>query len=207
MASALAPYATRPAQSAPRTWCFGASHAALLAVATTLAAEPTPGEGAPVGRKTEVNIVPLVGGDSDVGIGVGQFSSLARLEPGFDPYRWRIESAAFITFRRNDGSRSTIELPRQDYFVGAIIPEIGPGRRYRLEVRPSYTRETTLKYFGLGNASSPPSADASRRVGQYQRTHPTLLVSLRRDLSKRFAAQAGGRSVVRGSAVLRACPV
>jgi hypothetical protein len=63
------------------------------------AAAPTP----PPGRTLEFNIVPIAGGDSDVGIGGGEVADLARLDPRYRPYRWKLTSEAFITFNRLNG--------------------------------------------------------------------------------------------------------
>src|SRR5580658_2715649 len=40
----------------------------------------------------EYNIVPIVGGSTDIGIGGGYFSNFAHLQNGYDPYVWDIES-------------------------------------------------------------------------------------------------------------------
>jgi hypothetical protein len=153
---------------------------------------PASDQAPPPPGRMEANFVPIVGGDSDVGIGVGQFSSLARLEPGFTPFRWRAESAAFLTFRPTGAS---LEVPYQDYFVMAAIPEIGPDRRYRLDVRPSFTRETTLRYHGMGNASPNLPTGTPGRVGQYERAHPTLLVGLQRQATRRLSVQLGSTAI------------
>ncbi|MFI5298415.1 MAG: hypothetical protein ACHREM_09975, partial [Polyangiales bacterium] len=55
------------------------------------------------GARTEFNLVPIVGGSSDVGFGGGFFSELARMRPGYDPYFWSLESAGLVTFR-GDGA-------------------------------------------------------------------------------------------------------
>jgi hypothetical protein len=121
-------------------------------------------------RKREFNVVPLVGGDSDIGVGVGQMSSLARLDPGPDLYDWRLESTAFITFKTRDGG---LIIPRQDYFLLYSVREVGPGQRWRVDLRASFTRETTLGFFGLGNASPEPGPAVSDNDTEYTRTHPT----------------------------------
>jgi len=118
---------------------------------------------------TELGFVPLVGGDSDVGIGVGQVSSIARFEPGYLPYRFRLETGAFVTFKSD-------VVPYQDYFATLTLPDVVP-RVLRLELRPSYTREATVRYYGLGNASPP--RDGALRDLEYTRTHPTMWVRAR----------------------------
>jgi outer membrane protein assembly factor BamA len=134
----------------------------------------------------EFNIVPIAGGDSDVGIGGGQVSdiaSLSELPPGF---RWRLESAAFITFKLRDAG---LVVPFQDYYLHLVIPNLGPGQRLRLDVRPSFTHESTLSYFGVGNASVRPALPSSST--EYERMHPTFSVEARYRVVSAFYALAG----------------
>lgn len=168
-------------RSGPRTILSSLILFALLVARGRAGAQPSPG-------KTEFNLIPFAGGDSDVGIGVGQFSSLARVDPQVKPFRWRVESAAYVTFRHADGQWQS---PYQDFFVQLILPNVGLGKAYRLELRPAFTRETTVKYFGLGNASSEPPAGSSRADGEFQRTHPQLSVLLRRQLPAHFSLMIG----------------
>jgi outer membrane protein assembly factor BamA len=139
---------------------------------------------------TEFGIVPLVGGDTDYGIGFGELSSLARLAPGVKPYVWRLESGGFISFkvRENDGKRSLIS-PYQDVYVLLTITRFFH-ERLRLELRPSFTRETTQHYYGLGNASPAPPDDVPAR-DFYGRRHPTLSVRLRFRCVDRFFWELG----------------
>ena len=125
--------------------------------------------------ETELGFVPLVGGDTDIGIGVGFLGSLARVDPAVKPYRWRIESVAFISFKKTrDGP---IGAPYQDIFVMATLPGLWGGRG-RLELRPSHTRETNLRYYGVGNAAAAPDEKVPSR-DFYGRVHPALAARLR----------------------------
>ncbi len=145
----------------------------------------------PTARKTDVGVVPLIGGSSDIGLGGGEISSIARLAPGHDPYLWRIESGAFITFKpaTDDGVR----VPYQDYYLLLTVPDLVP-RKLRLEVRPSYTKETQL-YYGIGNAAPAPEKGPQGQLEsdyyQYGRVHPSLQVRARLGLGHGFFALAG----------------
>jgi outer membrane protein assembly factor BamA len=119
--------------------------------------------------------VPLVGGDTDNGLGVGLLSTVAGVAPDVKPYRWAVETAGFISFKRADGHFIN---PYQDYSVQWTAPQLW-GRRLRLEVRPSYTKETTQRFYGLGNASPAPAGDDLAARDFYGRVHPTLWVRLR----------------------------
>jgi hypothetical protein len=142
--------------------------------------------------KTEVGVVPLAGGDSDIGFGGGELSSITRLRPGDEPYRWRIESGALITFKPPAGSG--LRIPYEDYYVLLIVPDLVPNV-LRLEVRPSYTKETTQLYYGIGNASHAPETGPDGQPAadyyQYGRLHPTLQVRARLALGHRLFVLVG----------------
>jgi outer membrane protein assembly factor BamA len=159
------------------TWTRGLLSAALVALgATASAAGDRVAESRPAHR--ELGIVPLVGGDTDVGFGFGELSTLARVAPGVSPYVWSVESAAFISFAPGRGPDGDLAIPYQDYFVQITVPHLA-GDRLRLQIRPSFTKETTQRYYGLGNASPAPADDDLPARDFYGRTHPTLWVRAR----------------------------
>jgi hypothetical protein len=175
----------RPFSAADRArtgCCLGvALGLAVLALPVTPARadDPPPAREA----KTEFGIVPLVGGDTDYGVGVGQLSNIARLKPGVTPFAWRLESGAFISFKTEDkAGKTSLVNPYQDFYILLTVPHF-LSQRLRLEVRPSFTRETTQRYYGLGNASIAPAQDVPSR-DFYGRAHPTMSVRLRWDVFK-----------------------
>lgn len=125
-------------------------------------------------RRTEVGFVPLVGGDTDVGLGAGVLGTVAGVAPDIQPYRWAVEAAGFISVKRQE---SRFINPYQDYSLQWTVPNLA-NKRLRFEIRPSYTKETTQRYYGLGNASLAPSPDVPER-DFYGRTHPTLWLRVR----------------------------
>jgi len=159
----------------------------LFGVAVAVARQPLPawafadeeapssqGDARSDGRR-EFNIFPVVGGDSDVGIGFGQISDWARLSTTPASFRWRLEDATFVTFKLRD---STVIVPFLDLYILFTVPHFGPSGRLRLEVRPSFTDERTLGYYGIGNASlAPPGTSTDQE--EYRRMHPTLAGKLR----------------------------
>jgi hypothetical protein len=156
----------------------------LVAPPSTPVAAPAP----PPGRTLEFNIVPIAGGDSDVGIGGGEVADLARLDPRYHPYRWKLTSEAFITFNTLNGQ---VISPFQDYSVTWTLPELTSSRRLRLEIRPAFTNERTLKFYGIGNATPLPPPGVSIADTEYQRVHPTLSLEARYRFYKRFYLLAG----------------
>ena len=142
------------------------------------------------GDRSEFNIIPIIGGTSDIGIGFGEFSDLARVSRGCDPYLWNIESGAFISFK---SSSEGWKVPFQDFYLKVTVPRfLSTGSQ--LEIRPSYTWESTLGYYGLGNAAtaaSPPGSSDS--FSWYGRLHPALDLQERWGLADHLAALAGAR--------------
>lgn len=85
---------------------------------------------------TEFTALPVVGGDSDVGIGGGVITSLARVEPDLDPYLWRIEAVGMLTVKSTDGE---YDIRYVDTYLMLSLPhlirdELG------LSIRASYTK-------------------------------------------------------------------
>ena len=50
----------------------------------------------PPAPRTEFGIVPLAGGDTDYGLGLGFLANLAGFDPAVTPYAWRLEAGAFV---------------------------------------------------------------------------------------------------------------
>ena len=88
---------------------------------------------------TEIGVLPVVGGDTDHGFGAGAIGSIANFEGTSYPYRWRLEFAAFLAVKG-----SVTNISHADAFVKLVIPQL-LGGRLRLEVRPSFTRESGLR--------------------------------------------------------------
>src|SRR5665213_207709 len=157
------------------------------------AAPPSNGTSAPAkagakGPHRELNIVPIAGGDSDVGLGFGQVGDWAAMAPGYSPYKWRLESQAFITFKEQDGG---LIIPFQDYSLLLTLPDLAPKKRLRLDISGAFTNEATLKYYGIGNASVLPPPTVNVRDTEYARIHPTLTAEARVALGNAFFLRFG----------------
>jgi hypothetical protein len=145
-------------------------------VAGALRAEPSSADDKKKKSKsdTEFTLVPFIGGNSDVGLGGGYIASLAGVDPAYEPYVFRAESAGTITFQHEGDSLS---IPYVDEYLLLVLPHVVKDK-VRLEARLSYTREATLKYYGLGNASTIPAGrDPSESYFEHVRVHPTLLLN------------------------------
>jgi outer membrane protein assembly factor BamA len=123
----------------------------------------------PRGLHSETTVVPFVGGDSDVGLGGGFIASWARVSPEYLPFLVRLEAGTNLTGRKGvDG----FEMPYLDSYLLVDLPHV-LRKRLHLRFRASHTRELTLKYYGLGNASRI-EAGRPREYFLYERSHPTL---------------------------------
>ncbi len=140
------------------------------------------------GARSDFNLVPVAGGDTDIGIGAGYFAGLVRMKKGVEPYVWNLESAAFVTFKPRDGGG--VLAPYQDLFVKLTVPRF-LGKAVRLEIAPEYSWET-LSYYGVGNASSAQKPDGTNaQFFEYVRVHPVLPVTLHLRVFDHFATTTG----------------
>jgi outer membrane protein assembly factor BamA len=148
---------------------------ALVAVAVSRVAsasgEESPGAVRPAPPDTEFALVPFAGGSSDQGFGGGFIASLARVDAEHEPYAWRVESADVLSESRDEAGAWS--LPYNDDYLLVRLPHVVDDR-LGVELRLSYTREATLKYYGLGNASRIPArADPAAATFEHLRVHPT----------------------------------
>ncbi len=164
--------------------CLTAWPASAMSDPTPTATDAT-ASGAPKDR-IEVAVVPIVGGDTDVGIGGGVISSIARPAPGAQIFRWKLEGVAFVTGKSVDDQ---FRSPYQDFYLMLTNKNLLAGRM-RLELRAAYTREANQRYFGLGNASTAPVDEVPSR-DHFTRTHPTARARARFRVAGPLHVQVG----------------
>jgi hypothetical protein len=146
------------------------------------------------GPHDEFNLVPVGGGTSDIGIGGGYFLGLDRLAPMQTPYVWNIESAGFVTFAENPSGGGLI-VPYQDLYATLTVPRL-LGSPLELEIRPEYSWETTLGYYGLGNASTDSlPTGKTEKYFEYGRLHPEVYFQLRAKVVDHVIVRSGIRYV------------
>ena len=135
---------------------------------------------------TEFDPVPLIGGNTDIGWGGGALAEIVRHDTGYRPFRWSLEISGLVTFKLPTGG--SVQLPYQDYYALLKLPHLLRDE-LSLEVRPSYSNEAALKYYGLGNASQvTPFPSQTDPYYEYGHIHPTLLVTGRLHLAGHFFA-------------------
>jgi outer membrane protein assembly factor BamA len=145
------------------------------------------------GPHYEFNLLPVAGGTSDIGIGGGYFLGLTRMAPLEIPYVWNIESAGFVTFAKQTGGGFIV--PYQDVYVTFTLPHLF-GSSLELQIRPEYSWETTLGYYGLGNASSatlPPGQTV--KYFEYGRLHPEVYAQVRAGIVDHVIVRGGIRYI------------
>lgn len=167
------------------------SAAAAFALASLGAREAS---GQPPPQKppdTELDVVPIAGGDSDIGWGGGAVGALTRFAPGDDRrWAWQAQASVFLTFRASP----SFDVPYQDEWLQLLVPNL-LGGRLRVQTRMAFTREAHIRYFGVGNATpAPPDDDSPPYV--YGRTHPMIEGYARYAVSGPFYVVAGGSLTV-----------
>ncbi len=114
-----------------------------------------PASGTP--PRIEFGVVPVLGGDSDVGLTFGIAGALTRIEDGYAPYRWRVDAAAITSVQPASNT-----VTHQDYHLGIALPDLANGW-LRVDTRVGFSRFVNGEYHGLGNDASAPSS--SREFG------------------------------------------
>src|SRR5262249_43009083 len=93
--------------------------------------------------------LPLIGGNSDVGVQVGAVGRLTRFYHGARPYLYRLDVLLTTSIRNNAG---TIGLAQQEDIAQLDWPNALPGVRTTPAVQ--FLNFVDAGYFGRGNASS-----------------------------------------------------
>ena len=140
-------------------------------------------------QRTEFDLVPIVGGNSDIGFGGGAVGALTRFasrERDREPWAWRVEGSTFASVRASP----RIDIPYQDHWLLFTLPGLDEGA-LRLTARVAFTKENAIRYFGVGNATPLPVDYGSSRY-VYGRTHPTLEGNARVTVAPHFFATIGG---------------
>lgn len=164
--------------------------AAVASAASGLVAAPAFAQNTDVERR-EIDGVPIVGGDSDIGFGGGAVGAITQFDnSGQHRWLWRLEGAAFLTFRGSPG----FNIPYQDHWIQLTLPSL-LGGKLRFQTRVAFTKENDVNYFGLGNGVPTPPNSGSPFYA-YGRTHPELEAYARVSLGHHYYAIAGGSYTV-----------
>lgn len=135
--------------------------------------------------------VPIIGGNSDYGWGGGILLSVSRSDPETHSYAWRAETAAVTMFDLQE-----LTPLFQDYYLLVSFKDAFL-KGLRIDLRPSFTRLTSMNYYGLGNASvrgvpGGPSPDGEESLFyHYGRDDATWRLSLLYDFAPPLRFLAG----------------
>jgi len=140
------------------------------------------------GANRETGILPLVGGDTDIGIGVGAIGSVAMFDSTHHPYRWQVQFSAFVATKSGPLSPSY-----EDSYVQLTLPQLLHDK-LRVELRPSFTRDTTLPYYGIGNGIRA-QGDTVPGRDFYQRIHPAMQALSRWTIYPSWSVLLGGQYI------------
>lgn len=158
----------RPARRASSSWLL----AALLFTSPARADDAKP--------RTELAALPIVAGNSDIGVQLGGAGFITRLAPDEKPYRWKGDLLLSLSLKPTPGSESGVDLAQQAHDLRLDIPRF-MGSRVRVMPGLFVERHVNAGYFGLGNASRAiPLAD-----GTFGRRYQTLTEEVRGRLNVR----------------------
>jgi hypothetical protein len=138
-------------------------------------------------RRLETGLFPGAAYDSNLGFGTGIVGNLAKLDPDFDPYKWRLAAQIFLYF--DGGADGLPEITYVHNYADLDLPGL-IGGRLRVRSRVWFRRQIDTGWYGLGNESvaSQPWEDLEEGSEAYV-------------VARRFheydAIEAGGRSFVR----------
>jgi hypothetical protein len=121
--------------------------ATLLFASAASADEPPPDYDTP---RFEPAGLPIIAGDSDIGVEVGAVGTLTRFADGVRPYRWNADVLVAASFK--DGPKG-LEVAQQNYLMDLDYPDAWNGL-LRLHPQAAFTRTVNQGYYGLGNATN-----------------------------------------------------
>lgn len=164
----------------------------VLATATSARADDPPAAnpaGATKADRTgkperEVGLFPLIGGDTDNGFGAGVIGNVVLFDPGNPVYRWKVDFQGFYATKGFPPTPSYI-----DAATTLTIPQLLDDH-LRFEVRPSFTIDKALPFYGFGNMPTVPGKTEPGR-DYYERIHPSLAVRTRWRLSRHWYVVEG----------------
>ena len=131
---------------------------AVVALASSAKAEPSPsqGEEAPSEpleeealdpSRFEPGLLPALSYDSDLGFGFGAIGTLARFDPGFDPYRYRLQAQIYLTLTIDEAGQAA--LPYHHHYIRADFPGLLDDR-LRIGARLAFGKFANAGYYGIG---------------------------------------------------------
>jgi len=122
-------------------------------------------------KRTELAVLPIAGGSSDIGVQLGVAGVMTRFTPGYVPYDWKTDILLSASFKEGpDG----LQVMQQAHEYRIDAPQV-LGGRVRLQQGVFFERTVNAGYYGLGNASQAIADPATGQLGRrYQYIHQEL---------------------------------
>jgi hypothetical protein len=117
--------------------------------------------------------LPILGGNSDIGMVLGAAGQLVKTAKDCAPYCWKLQVQALASFRAGKGD---FEVPLQNHFIKHEMRSVL--RNTDVDFRIRFEQQGNIGYFGIGNASAS-LEDAGKRYHQYKRVYPGAYVGSR----------------------------
>jgi len=151
-------------------------------VAPTPPPEPPPPAPPPrASPRTEIAGVPIVAGNSDIGLQIGGGGFLTRIADGELPYRWKTDLIVSVSIKPRPGGESGYDIAQQAHDIRFDIPRF-LGSNLRVMPGLFVERHVNAGYFGLGNAAPAlPMSD-----GTFGRRYQSITEEVRGRLNVRF---------------------
>ena len=129
--------------------------------------------------RTEWGGLPALNYNSDFGLGLGAIVNVARIEPGYNPYRWLGYFQAFLTLQAEAGEN--VQVPIQSHQARFDLPGLWGGK-LRLGIGLSFFEQANAGWFGVGSRSERreftqdelSASETARRFHEYRRVVPSL---------------------------------
>ena len=162
----------------------------LLLLGVTPAVADDADEGAPPAARTEVAVFPELSYDSDIGLGFGILGSVARVQPGVEPWLWNIQAQGYVTLGRGPDGAVTVTYTND--YVDFDFPTLAGGK-VRLRGRADFRRQINTPWYGIGNATEafPERADGGYHLVDH--IYPGLRAEVWITLPRGVSVVAGGR--------------
>ncbi|HZU82352.1 MAG TPA: BamA/TamA family outer membrane protein [Polyangiaceae bacterium] len=114
----------------------------------------------PASRRDEVAGLPILGGNSDIGLQFGGAATYSRFFDDVRPYLWNIDLLLSASVK---GDQNGFRLVQQSHLLRLDAPALFGGR-VRVDARGTFQRTINAGYYGIGNATTAAPADSAANV-------------------------------------------
>jgi outer membrane protein assembly factor BamA len=113
-------------------------------------------------RRDELAGVPIIGGNSDIGVQFGGAATYTRFQDQVTPYLWNVDLLLSASAKSDQNG---FRLVQQSHLLRLDAPALWGGRM-RLDARVTFQRTINAGYYGIGNATTVAPAPGETGVGR-----------------------------------------